>query len=167
MMSATARVTHRAILPCVRKVVRPNFPPDAASASLPSECGWVEDLIDLRVAQDLLGADQLHDPLSGLHGLSSELGRALVPDDRVERRDRPDAALDIALEDVGVCRDSLDTVLAQRTRGIDQQRLALEYDGGDHGLERVELELACFGAHGDHEVVPDHAVRYHVGDFRY
>src|SRR4029079_6795760 len=85
MATATARVTHRAILPRVRKVVRPDFPPEPASASLASECGGVEDLIDLQVGQDVLAADELDDPLSGLHGLRGELGGALVPYDRVER----------------------------------------------------------------------------------
>jgi hypothetical protein len=55
--------------------------------------------------QDVLAADELDDPLPGLHRFGGELGRALVPDDRVERRDGSDAVLDVALEDVRVRRD--------------------------------------------------------------
>src|SRR5678816_1281873 len=166
MMSATARVTRRATLARVQKVVRPAPALDTGSPSLTSQCGWVEDLIDLLVGEDVLAADELDDPLPGLHRFGGELGRALVPDDRVQRRDGPDAVLDIALEDVRVRRDPLHAVLPECARGIDQQRLALEHDGGDHGLERVELELAGLGAHRNHEIVSDHPVRYHVGNLR-
>src|SRR6478672_12255319 len=90
MMSATPRVTSRATLARVRNVVRPDLPPGVGSASLPGECGWVEDLIDLLVGQDVLAADELDDPLPGLHRFRGKLGRPLVPDHRVERGDRPD-----------------------------------------------------------------------------
>src|SRR5690349_14436801 len=91
MMSATTRVAHRATLPRVRIVGRAAVPPEPSSASLASECGRVEDLIDLLVRQDVLAAHELDDPLSGLHRFRSQLGRSLVPDDRVQRRGRPDA----------------------------------------------------------------------------
>ena len=57
-----------------------------------------QDLVDLRIGQDVLLAHQLDDALARFHRLGRELGRPVVADHRIERRDRADAGLDVVLE---------------------------------------------------------------------
>src|SRR5689334_10539182 len=106
-------------------------------APLARHGGRVEDLFELLFREDALLADKLDDPLAGLHGLRGELGGAMVADDRVQGRDRADAVLYVVPADLGVGRDSLDAVDAQRAGRVDEYRLRFEDAGGDDRLERI------------------------------
>src|SRR3982750_4962269 len=88
--------------------------------------GRAQDFVDLFVREDFLFAHQLDDALVGFERLRRELGRAIVADDRVERRDSTDAVFDVVLTNGCVRGDPFDAVLAQRVRRVGQLRLALE-----------------------------------------
>src|SRR5687767_11851110 len=173
MPSATARLTRAptggALLPTrssgAALVVTANPWCRARLTSLACQGRRVEDLVELFVGQDVLLADQLHDALAVLQRLGRKLGGLVVADDGIEGRHGPDAELDIVLEDVRVGGDAVDAERAQRPRRVDQERLALEDDGGDHWLECVELQLAAFRGERHDEVVPDDPIGNHVGHF--
>src|SRR3954470_1544579 len=115
--------------------------PASVAASGAGERGGAQNLLDLRVREDVLLADQLENPVARFQRLCRQLGRLVVSDDGVERGHRSDARLEIVLADIRIGGDAFDTVLPQCLRRVHEQRLRLEDAGGHDGLERIELKL--------------------------
>src|SRR5262249_59668345 len=59
-----------------------------------------QDLVDLRIGEDLLFAHDLEDALARLQRLGRQLGSLVVTDDGIERRHGPDARVHVMLEHV-------------------------------------------------------------------
>ena len=74
----------------------------------------VEQVLDLRLGQDLLLADDLEDPLAALVGLVGQLGRLLVAEHRIERGHDADRRLHVVREHLLVHRDAVDALGAER-----------------------------------------------------
>src|SRR5690349_20998710 len=168
--SATARVTARAIRTrrndAGRLATEAAAPADMVKRSATRQSRRVEDLLELFLGQDLFFTDELDDTLVLFQRFGGECGRLLITDDRVQRRHRADAVLDVMLEDVRVWRDSVDAVRPQGPRGIDQDCLALENDCRDNRLERIQLQLTRLGRHRHDQVIADDPVGDHVRDLR-
>src|SRR5689334_13096062 len=62
-------------------------------SSLTGERGGTQDLVDLRVGEDVLLTHELENALAGLERFGSKLRRFVVADHWVERRDSADARL--------------------------------------------------------------------------
>ena len=112
----------------------------------------------------LLLADELEDAPAGLHRLGGELGRALVADHRVERRDRADAVVDVVGQTSGLAV----MPSTQCTRSVRAALMnivcASKMQAAMTGSNTFSCSCPAFGGHRDRQVAADDAEADHVHD---
>ena len=94
------------------------------------------------------------DRRAGGHRRLGDQRRFLVTDDRVQRRDQGDRFPHAPRQQLAVGLDANHAVRGERQAGIAQMRDALEQAPAHDRLERIELQLAGFGGHGDRQSLP-------------